>query len=87
MSDEFRKILQTKYRVRSFDGQKEEMRRAVRLIADALKFPDFGAFMRPGVTFTRWQFLRIKFYIWLGKTGWAQAIILKAMRDNTDQTP
>jgi hypothetical protein len=81
MSDEFRKILQTKYRVRSFDGQKEEMRRAVRLIADALKFPEFGAFMRPGVTFTRWQFLRIKFYFWLGKPGWAQSVILDIMRD------
>ena len=79
---EFRRTLEHKYRVRSWEGQKESGRKAVKMLCDALRSPmvSFAVLRRVGVTFTWRQKFLIKFFLWLNKPGWAQRLMLYFMK-------
>ena len=58
---------------------------ACRTLGEALSDPIMGMKMLSGIGMdvTRWQRIRVRWAVWLGKTVWAQRIILSAIKRGT----
>jgi hypothetical protein len=60
---------------------------AAQLVGSAVNDPITGVRMlsRVGMSFSRWELLRLRFWSWVGQTARSQRIILRALKRDIDR--
>jgi hypothetical protein len=69
-------------RLRLHPEERARAQALARQLGSALSDPSqsITQLSRVGISFTRWQQWRIRFALWLGRTRWAQRILLRSFQ-------